>query len=132
MSQENVEIVRAILEAFNRGDTEAVVRWVDPGMETESQAALGAEGSFRGMDGALEVTANFWRSFDKPGAEIDECVAAGEHVAISVRYFGRGRTSGIRVDTHGGQVVTFREGRIVRWRIFPTFDEALKAVGLED
>ena len=47
MSQENVEIVRAILEAFNRGDIAAVVRWVDPEIETESQAALGAEGNVK-------------------------------------------------------------------------------------
>ena len=33
MSQENVEIVRAMLNAFNRGDFEASLQFLDEGVE---------------------------------------------------------------------------------------------------
>jgi ketosteroid isomerase-like protein len=132
MSQENVEIVRAINEAFNRGDTETALQWVDPGIEAESGVALGAEGTFRGKNEVLKLMANFWESFDNPRSEIEECIEAGDHVVIAVRYFGRGKTSGVEVDAQGAQLVTFRNGKVVRWRIFQTMAEALKAAGLRE
>jgi ketosteroid isomerase-like protein len=132
VSQENVEIVRAVNDAFNRLDPAAALRWVDPEIEIESHTAVGIRGAFRGRDAALKLLATFWESFDRPNAEIDECVAVEDHVVIDFRLFGRGKSSGIAVDMHQGQVITFRAGKVVRWRIFETFAEALKAVGLEE
>ncbi|MEK6326304.1 MAG: nuclear transport factor 2 family protein [Actinomycetota bacterium] len=132
MSEENVEIVRAINDAFNRGDATTALQWVDPEIEAESWVALGAEGAYRGKDGILRLMASFWESFDNPRAEIEECIPAGDDVVIGVRYFGRGKASGIEVDTDGAQVVTLRDGKVVRWRIFQSMAEALEAAGLRE
>ncbi|HXF01196.1 MAG TPA: hypothetical protein VN458_12720 [Solirubrobacterales bacterium] len=42
MSQENVEIVRALNDAFNRGDAATAGQWIDPEIEVETWTALGA------------------------------------------------------------------------------------------
>jgi ketosteroid isomerase-like protein len=44
----------------------------------------------------------------------------------------RGRASGIEVESHGAAVWTLREGRVVRFKIYQSSAEALKAVGLEE
>jgi ketosteroid isomerase-like protein len=42
-----------------------------------------------------------------------------------------GRHSGIAVDSPPyGMVFTFREGKIIRWRVFPDQESALEAAGL--
>ncbi|MEK6252714.1 MAG: nuclear transport factor 2 family protein [Actinomycetota bacterium] len=105
------------------------------GSTPESRPSPGwhsGQGTFRGKDGVLKLMANFWQSFDHPRSEIEECVGAGDHVVIAVRYFGRGKTSGVEVDTHGAQVVTFRDGKVVRWRIFQAMAEALEAARLRE
>jgi ketosteroid isomerase-like protein len=132
MSQENVEIVRALNDAFNRGDAATAGQWIDPEIEVETWTALGAEAVYRGIDGILRLTATFWESFDDPRSEIEDCIPAGDDVVIAIRYFGRGKASDIEVNMTGAQVLTLRNGKVVRWRIFQSMAEALEAAGLRE
>ena len=45
---------------------------------------------------------------------------------------GRGRTSGIEVATELGSVYGVEGGKIIRWQMFFSEQEALEAVGLSD
>jgi hypothetical protein len=47
-------------------------------------------------------------------------------------FYARGKTSGAEVDMRRGQVLTLRDGKVVRWRLFRTKEEALEAVGLSE
>jgi hypothetical protein len=44
----------------------------------------------------------------------------------------RGATSGIETETPVGLVMTVRDGKVIRSFDYPTHQEALKAVGLEE
>ena len=133
MSKENVEIVRALNEGFNRGDAAAAFRLFDPDVEAESQGALGGgDREYRGHEGVLELMGTFWQSFENPRSEIEECIASGDDVVLAVRIYGRGKASGVEVDTLTGQVLTLRNGKVVRWRMFVTKEEALEAAGLRE
>src|SRR3954454_11672623 len=61
--------------------------------------------------------------------ELEDCIAAGEDVVATVHYYGRGKASGAEVDMRHWHVWTFRERKIVRWRVFNTREESLEAVG---
>ena len=52
MSQENAEVVRRMLRAFNDGDVERIVAESDPAVEWEEQSIPGVEPLYRGHDGA--------------------------------------------------------------------------------
>ena len=69
-----------------------------------------------------------WEDFD---AAIEEAVDASDNdVVIRIRNAARGRSSGALVEFHFGQVWTVSNGKVVRLRAFPNFEDALEAVGL--
>jgi ketosteroid isomerase-like protein len=54
-------------------------------------------------------------------------------VATRLRHHGRGKESGLEIDEElYHQVVTFRDGRMVRIEYFAEWAEALKAAGLRE
>jgi ketosteroid isomerase-like protein len=43
---------------------------------------------------------------------------------------GRGQESGLVLDMRIGQMWTFRDGKVIRYQTFPTWQQALEAAGL--
>ena len=77
----------------------------------------------------------FWEgldeTFDVVRLEPQEFVDAGERVATRLRFFGRGKGSGIELELEMyHQVATFRGGTIVRIEYFGEWSEALAAARL--
>jgi ketosteroid isomerase-like protein len=127
MSQENVAKARAFIEAYNRRDFDAAVKDFDPEVEWVLPARQSSD-SCRGPD---EVK-RFWKGIDDTFEELrlkpQEWVDAGDRVATRLRHHGRGKGSGVEIDTalyH--QVATFRDGTMVRIEYFAEWAEALEA-----
>src|SRR6266702_4722953 len=134
MSQENVEIVRALYEAWNRDDFEAWLSLIDPDVEW----LQGIERPFgsnvlHGHEGACELW-NLWRTeFDGLRIEVDEIRdLGGERVLLLGRGRAHGRASGLMIESELAQLMTLRDGNLVRSEDYLSHDEALKAVGLEE
>ena len=132
MSQENVEKVREFIAAYNRRDFEGAVASFDPQIDWVLPARQSSD-SCRGPD---EVR-RFWEGLDETMEELrldpQEFLHAGDHVATRLRYYGRGKGSGLEIETEMyHQVATFRGGRIVRMEYFGSWPEALEAAGLSD
>ena len=127
MSEENVDRAREFVDAYNRRDFDAAVRWFDP----EVDWILPARQSSDSCHGPDEVR-RFWDRIDDSMEELElvpqEWVDAGDRVATRLRHHGRGRGSGLEIDAElYHQVVTFRDGTIVRIEYFASWDEALAA-----
>ncbi len=133
MSEENVQIVRRGLEAFNRGDLDEALEMLDPRVEVKTLLS----GSARGHD---EVRAVILERENEMGAVRyfpKDLIDAGDTIVGVVRAAGKGRFSGISdTDFPAGQqlafVWTFRDGLVVRQEMFSTKDEALEAAGLRE
>jgi ketosteroid isomerase-like protein len=129
MSQENVDKTRDFIAAYNRRDFDAAVECFDPEIEWVLPPRQRAD-SCRGPD---EVK-RFWKGLDETFEELrldpQESVDAGDRVAIRLRYYGRGKGSGLPIEGElYHQVTTFRDGRMVRIEYFPDWAEALEAAG---
>ena len=127
MSQENVDKARAFIDAYNRRDFDAAVESFDPDIDWVLPAHQSSD-SGRGPD---EVR-RFWEGLDETFEELrlepQEFVDDGDQVATRLRYYGRGKGSGIVVEGElYHQVVTFRNGRMVRIEYFTDWDQALEA-----
>jgi len=130
VSQDNLVKAKAYIEAYNRRDFDAAVECFDPLVEwvlPDRQSADSCIGPAR--------IRKFWEQIDEHMEELQlvpqEYVDAGERVATRLRHRGRGRESGIELDQElYHQVITFREGRMVRIEYFAEWDEALAAVGI--
>jgi ketosteroid isomerase-like protein len=127
MSEQNVELVRELFDAFwRRRDAEASSALVSPDiewvtfMETEPR---------RGRD---EVAAFFsdWLSTWKDHEVDYEVIDAGDRVVVITHLKGKGRESGVEVETSIGQVWTVRDRELVRMEMYRTPEEALRAAGV--
>ena len=132
MSQENVDKAKAFIDAYNRRDFDAATRDFDPQVEWVLPAMQG----FDSCVGADQVI-RFWEGLDDTMDELQlvpqEHVDGGDRVATRLRHFGRGKGSGAEIDTElYHQVITFRDGTMVRIEYFSTWPEALEAAGVED
>ena len=85
---------------------------------------------------AVQETIDQVRQIDvdqyKYGFETEEIRDCGEHVLVVVRENARGKASGAVVDARIYQVMTFREGRVLRYQEFYDETQALEAVGLRE
>src|SRR6476659_8497243 len=132
MSQENVEIVRGIMQAMNRGDADYAI-----GHTTEDVVLVVARsavvGPFVGHEGIREFFADNRENFEVFQLREDEVqsVADGRVLMTGVVHF-RGRGGAVETDVPFAGVATFRDGKASRWEEFRERDLALKAVGLEE
>jgi ketosteroid isomerase-like protein len=134
MSEQNVEIMRQNLDAFDRRDRAAWLALRVPDCEVIPTAMWPEVDAIRGREVAwdfyIEVTEPFQR---RPLAPDTEAVDAGpDKVLVHYQTVVRGRTSGADVELNYWVLVTFREGRILRDQWFRDRAEAREAAGLRE
>jgi ketosteroid isomerase-like protein len=132
MSQENVDKARGFIEAYNRRDFDAATRWFAPDIDWVLPARQ-AWDSCKGTEQVIRFFEGLDETMDELQLVPQEYRDAGDHVATRLRHRGKGKGSGVEIDTvlyH--QVATFRDGVIVRMEYFGSWDEALEAAGLSD
>jgi ketosteroid isomerase-like protein len=143
MSQENVERLRAALEAL-RDDTSEhewegtltgrLVELWDPKIEwdTSTHPLPDLAGVYRGREPVLR----WWREWLGAWKAVHveyELIEAGDRVVGLFNQRMRGRFTGIEVASGKyAMVFTFRDGRIVHAKFYPRRSEALEAVGLRE
>ncbi len=131
MSQENVQLAKRGVEAFNRRDLDAFAETITPDYEWVG-AFLGSVegGSYRGRDGIARYFSEaeqIWEELSVTGEDFRDL---GDTVLVVGRMAGRGRSSGVQVDTPYTMIVEFRAGRVSRSRAYLDHAEALRAAGL--
>jgi ketosteroid isomerase-like protein len=132
MSQENVEIVRGAIDAFNRGeDLNAQFKDPAPDFELDMSRALGPAHSVYRLDQLERAWSEYTEAWESWRMEADELIDAGEHVVLTNTTSTRGR-DGIEVTARTTWVWTFREGKIARLCYYQDKAEALEAAGLSE
>jgi ketosteroid isomerase-like protein len=133
MSHENVEMVRALLGAFDRADYEAALEALDPEIEWQAPPGItiGQE-IYRGRDEVQRGFAEWLTAWDTHRFEPEEMLDHREHVVVGGRQIGRGRGSGVEVRLPTFHVFTLRKGKVTRHRSYEHRAEALEAAGLRE
>ena len=133
MSEENVETVRRSLEAFQRGDMEEMLSYMDPEGELHSAIVGGAEGNvYRGHEGFRKWYADSFESFEELRNEWSEFRDLGDRVLVFGHVKARGRESGVELDSPMGWVFTVRRGKLMKAEGFLSRADALEAAGLSE
>ncbi len=132
MSQENVELVKRLLDAFNARDVDRFSEQTTPDFEwSPSMAAI--EGDvFIGRPGIETYFGRMVDGWDSFRVEAGELRDLGDRVLWSGRLDGRGRMSGATVSAPLDILYEVRDGKISSMRSFLDHNEALKAVGLAE
>jgi ketosteroid isomerase-like protein len=136
MSQENVEIVRQMVDAVNRSDPDAFVGLCAPDVEWEENTTVypGLRRRYRGLtelrEWLYDAFVEVWEDFR---VEIEELVdAPDDRVLAGGRLVGRGKASGVETQLRGWWVLWFARGKAVRRQVFLDRPEALEAAGLSE
>ena len=133
MSEENVEIIRRGYEAFASG--QIAFEFLDPEIEWRGPREFPdlAEPQF-----GHEALARYWAKLNEVFHDYrmvaEEFIdAGGDRVLVLSREGGRGKGSGIEVQTNlTAHVWTLRDGKAVRMQSYWERADALAAVGLSD
>jgi ketosteroid isomerase-like protein len=130
MSQENMDVVRSHLEAWNRRDKAAYVASFRSDAEIDwSRARAPFRGFYRGREQQKAFWEEFWSTFEDSQLEIHNLTEAESEVVAwnTAHMWGR---DGIEVTARSALVFTIENGEITRLRLFQERAEAFEAVGL--
>ena len=133
MSQENVEVVRTLLGAFERADYEAALGALDSEVEWQVPpgVAIGRE-VYRGRDAVQRGFAEWLAAWETFRFETGEMLDYGDHVVVAGMQIGRGRGSGVDVSFPTFHVFTVRGGKVTRHRSYRERSQAVEAAGLRE
>jgi ketosteroid isomerase-like protein len=135
MSEENVEALRTLLEAWNveawtHGEDMSLL---DPEVAYEDTTLPDHIGeTYRGHDGVSRATTRWIEPYETLSIELERIVDAGEQLVSIHRVRGRARHTGIEAEGPVAYVWTFRGGKVIRFESFREPNEALEAVGLSE
>jgi ketosteroid isomerase-like protein len=130
MSEENVKVVRAAIEAWNAGDMDAFRELCDPEIIVQPAESWAESGPFVGREAVMRQWHRLRETFDADAVEpISDFIEAADRVLMRQIWRGVGRgQSNIELTN----VITVRNGRIVYQEFFWDHAEALKAAGLRE
>ena len=133
MSQENVETLRQVFEAFNSGDMGRILAFTHPDLEAEIPPGISAEpDTYRGHDGIRRYFQSFEDAMDEIRFQPERFWDVGQSVVAVVRLTAKGRQTAIPVEQRIALVWTFRDGMAIRVRAYASLSVALEAVGLTE
>ena len=132
MSQENVEVVLASLDGWNRGDIDAWLGTPHPDIEFHTS------GIYPGTDPVYRGEAElrrFWESFREPWeslhVRVDETRDIGDEVVALCTFEGHAR-DGMTVRREVAWIWRFVNQQSVRADAYGSWKEALDAAGLRE
>jgi ketosteroid isomerase-like protein len=132
MASPNLELVRSIFAAWDRGDFSSN-EWADP--EIEFVIADGpAPGSWTGLAGLAEGFRGLVGAWEEYRVEADEYRELdGDRVLVFLHPAGRGRTSGLEIGqirTESANLFHVRGGKVARLVLYLDREHALADLGL--
>jgi uncharacterized protein len=132
MSQENVNVIRGMYDAFATGNIPVIIAALDPQVEWwEAENFIYADrnpyvGPSAVLEGVFARIAGEWEGFAvAPEGILD----AGDTVVGHGHYSGTYKASGGRVRAQFAHFFTFRDGKVVKFQQYTDTAQFARAVG---
>jgi len=133
MSQENVELVKLGIEAFQQGNWDLVQENSDPDVVIVQPPEVPDAKTYRGPHAFANAAADWPSQWEDFKLELVELIDVDDERLIAVtRHHGRGAESGIEMDFTVVYIQTLRDGKLARVDMFFSRAQALEAVGLRE
>jgi ketosteroid isomerase-like protein len=128
VAREDVEAVRAVFAFWEHGDWGASADLFDPDFEAVfSATAFPDPGVYRGADATLAAWRSWLEAWDRFRLDLEELIDLGGRVVALNSLRGRGKASGIAIESAVGCIFDCVDGRIRRME-FCDRRRALEAV----
>lgn len=132
MSQHNIELHCRGAEAANA--REVPVDLLAPEFRMENRVTAVTDNTYRGTEGWREWMSDLFDVFAEGARyEVEEIIAAGDDFVVAMLCVaGRGARSGLPITFRWAGVTWFRGNKAIRAVGYPTREQALEAVGLDE
>jgi len=131
MSQENVEIVRAVYGQWRNGNFRAGIDLYDPRAVLVQGAGFPETGAYLGLEGIGRYMRAFLEAWERVTIEAEDLVQAGDSVVAAVVQRGIGKASGATpTEFRYFHVWSFRGGKVIRLESIRERAQALEVAGL--
>jgi ketosteroid isomerase-like protein len=130
MSEENVEVVRAVYERWSEGDFSISADVLDPLVLFVLPPDFPDAGTYLGLERLAEYMRGFLEPWTRLTIEAEEISDAGDSVVVAALQRGAGSGSGAPSELRYFHVWTFRGRKVIRLENFRERAEALEAAGL--
>jgi ketosteroid isomerase-like protein len=132
MSQENVEIMRSGIAAWNRRDAQLWLSYAAPEIEWMPAGPAAVESAvYRGVDEVARGLAAVWETWEVFELHESEVRELGSSVLWLGHVKMRGGTSHVELDQEFALHSLLRDGKVIRVHSFLAWREAFEAAGLE-
>jgi ketosteroid isomerase-like protein len=134
MSQEKVEVVRAIYDALNQGDDRPLLEFLDEEFRYRSREELPGGGDYEGREATVGRLVELREMFADIVIAATDFIVSADYVVVTVSYSASGRAGGVRISQTVVHVWRVRGGKAVELQVFSEKAQALEAVviGLGD
>lgn len=129
MTQEAVEVVGELAEAWRRDDRDAWLATWDEATEFYPPRSQLEGHPYRGHEGLRKFLKEWDEDWEYARFEVDEIRDAGEQVVALAHFQALGRGSGVELHYPIGIVLTVRERLVVYARFYSDAGDALEAAG---
>jgi ketosteroid isomerase-like protein len=131
MTSPNIELVRSLYAAWQRGDYSSV-EWADPAIEVEF-ADGPSPGRVAGVGGMAKGWRDFVSAWDEYRQRLETCRELdGDRVLVLSRFTGRGKRSGVELEQPGAVVFHFRADKVSKIVRYWERERAFADLGLPE
>ena len=128
MAAGDVEIARRGIDAYNRGDLDALVELADPEVTMVPVRALLEGGEYRGHEGVRKFLSDMEEDWESRRIEVDEIREVGDGLLVLGTFAATGR-SGNEVRYPLAWHSVYRDGKLLSLRAYSDRDAALRSHG---
>jgi ketosteroid isomerase-like protein len=131
MSQENVEVVRRMYDAFDSGDADSALAYFDSGVVVDASHRVDGRVG-HGHEELVAILGEWMGTWEEWQEEVEAIRDAGDRVVVISTQRGRGKGSGVEWENRFGMLYEIQGGKISRWTIYDDPHAALEAAGLRE
>jgi ketosteroid isomerase-like protein len=130
--EQNIELHRRLIQAFNARDVEAMIAFNDPSVEYHPVISAIGVSVYHGHDGLRNWFGQLDDAWEELQVEPEAYFDLGEQTLLFYVLRGRGRQSGAKVAMQGAQVCRWRNGLSVYGKQYAQREDALSELGISE
>jgi ketosteroid isomerase-like protein len=133
MSEENIEVLRRTVAAYNARDVDTFLGYFHPSVELHSAFSAVGGADYHGHEGLRKFFRDFKEEWgDEIHVEPEAYFDLGEQTVSSYVVHGRTLHSGVAVEMPAAMVAGWRDGLIVSLKAYAHREDAFAALGVAE
>ncbi|UWZ85542.1 nuclear transport factor 2 family protein [Occallatibacter riparius] len=129
-AEDAIAQLRAAYAAFNRGDIDSAVRFLDPRIEWIEPAEFPGGGTYLGLEGAKQYLTQSRAGAAQVISEPEQFITSKDRIVVFVHARVLPKGSSTWSEARLADVYTFRDGRATNMRAFAKREDALRWAGV--